>query len=94
MVKSIRGAAALTGLLVLSWPLVGAAQTPAPPSAQQPAATAGTAPLPKVVLFATGGTISNRAGGRLTVEELIASVPNLTRYVQPEAVQFANTASS
>ncbi|MDQ3071070.1 MAG: asparaginase [Acidobacteriota bacterium] len=45
-------------------------------------------------LVATGGTISNRAGGRLTAEELVGSIPNLTRYATPEAEQFANTASS
>ena len=52
-----------------------------------------TAP-PRVRLVATGGTISNASGGRLTAEELIESIPNLTRYAQPEFEQFANTASS
>ncbi len=66
-----------------------AAQTP-----QAPSPTAQAAPLPKVVLFATGGTISNRVGGRLTVEELIASLPGLDRRVRAEGEQFANTASS
>jgi L-asparaginase len=47
-----------------------------------------------VKLLATGGTISNRAGGRLTAEELIKSIPTLTRYATPEFEQFANTASS
>ena len=49
---------------------------------------------PRVRLVATGGTISNASGGRLTAEELIARIPNLTDYVQPEFEQFANTASS
>jgi len=49
---------------------------------------------PRVRLVATGGTISNAAGGRLTADELIALIPNLTRYVQPEFEQFANVASS
>lgn len=63
-----------------------ASQTAAPPTAQ-PAA-------PRVTLLATGGTISNRQGGRLTAEELIKSIPNLPRYATPEYEQFANTASS
>jgi L-asparaginase len=63
----------------------GEAQAPAP---------ALTAPLPKVRLVATGGTISNRNGGRLTAEELVVSMPGLDRYVRPEAEQFANTSSS
>ena len=45
-------------------------------------------------LVATGGTISNRNGGRLTAEELVASMPGLDRYVRPEAEQFANISSS
>ena len=54
--------------------------------------SAVTAP-PRVFLFATGGTISNRTGGRLTVEELIKSVPNLERRVKAEGEQFTNVAS-
>jgi L-asparaginase len=57
----------------------------------QPAAAP---PLPKVRLVATGGTISNRAGGRLTADELLTSMPGLERYARAEAEQFANTASS
>jgi L-asparaginase len=49
--------------------------------------------LPRVFLFATGGTISNRTGGRLTVEELLKSVPNLERRVVAEGEQFANVSS-
>jgi len=51
-------------------------------------------PLPKVRLVATGGTISNRTGGRLTAEELIASMPDVERYARPEFEQVANVASS
>ena len=54
---------------------------------------AQTTPLPRVFLFATGGTISNRTGGRLTVEELIQSVPNLEKRVKAEGEQFANVSS-
>jgi L-asparaginase len=47
-----------------------------------------------VRLVATGGTISNRNGGRLTAEELVTAMPGIERYVRPEAEQFANTSSS
>jgi L-asparaginase len=49
---------------------------------------------PKVRLVATGGTISNRTGARLTAEELVKSIPGLDRYVRPEFEQFTNVASS
>jgi L-asparaginase len=49
--------------------------------------------LPKVRLVATGGTISNRSGGRLTAEELVESMPGLERYVRPEFEQFSNLSS-
>jgi L-asparaginase len=71
-----------------------AAATPpsAPATTSQPAPAA--APAPRVRLVATGGTISNRAGGRLTAEELVNSIPTLARYATPEFEQFANVASS
>jgi L-asparaginase len=58
------------------------------------AADADAAPRPKVRLIATGGTISNRTGGRLTADELLKSAPSLDRYVRAEAEQFANVASA
>ncbi len=66
------------------------------PARAQPApvAQAGEAVRPKVRLIATGGTISNRVGGRLTADELLRSAPTLDRYVRAEAEQFANVASS
>ena len=67
--------------------------TSAPP--QGPSTTAKPAGAgPRVRLVATGGTISNRTGGRLTAEELIGAIPDLPRYATPEYEQFANTASS
>jgi L-asparaginase len=51
------------------------------------------ATLPRVRLVATGGTISNRSGGRLSAEELVSSIPGIERYVRPEFEQFANVAS-
>ena len=68
----------------------GTSAAPQGPSTTARPAGAG----PRVRLVATGGTISNRAGGRLTAEELIGAVPDLPRYVTPEYEQFANTASS
>jgi L-asparaginase len=50
--------------------------------------------LPRVRLVATGGTISNRMGGRLTADELLKSMPGIERYARAEAEQFSNTASS
>lgn len=72
--------------LVLVWGLLG----PAPAGAQAPA---DRAERPRVRLIATGGTISNRAGGRLTAVDLVQMTPELTRYVVPETEQFANVAS-
>lgn len=81
----------LAGPSLVSRPFAQTAQT-APPAAQ--AAPQPAASLPKVFLFATGGTISNKVGGRLTVDELIASIPGLDRRVSAQGEQFANTASS
>lgn len=53
-----------------------------------------SADRPRVRLVATGGTISNRNEGRLTAEELVASVPGLDRYARVDFEQFANVASS
>jgi L-asparaginase len=50
--------------------------------------------LPKVRLIATGGTIANRTGSRLTAAELLASMPGIERYARAESEQFANTSSS
>jgi Asparaginase, N-terminal len=43
---------------------------------------------------ATGGTISNRDGGRLTAEELAKSMPGVDRDARLAFEQFANVASS
>jgi L-asparaginase len=58
------------------------------------AATASAADLPRVRLVATGGTISNKAGGRLTADELLQTMPSLKNYAAAEAEQFANTSSA
>jgi L-asparaginase len=49
---------------------------------------------PHVHLIATGGTISNRQGGRLTAEDLAKSMPGVDRYANLTYEQFANVASS
>ena len=64
---------------------------PAPAATVRPAAE--IAARPRVRLLATGGTISNRVGGRLSAEELLAAVPELDRYVRAEAELFSNIAS-
>ncbi|HVH58371.1 MAG TPA: asparaginase [Vicinamibacterales bacterium] len=61
---------------------------------QRPAPAATDAQTPRVRLVATGGTISNRTGGRLTAGELVNLVPGLARYATPEYEQFTNVASS
>jgi L-asparaginase len=50
--------------------------------------------LPHVHMLATGGTISNRDGGRLTAEDLAKSMPGLEQQVRLTYEQFANVASS
>ncbi|MEZ5317866.1 MAG: asparaginase [Vicinamibacterales bacterium] len=56
-------------------------------------AAAPEGPLPKVYMYATGGTISNRTGGRLTVKELLDSMPGVARIAQADGEQFLNVAS-
>jgi L-asparaginase len=51
-------------------------------------------PLPRVHFVATGGTISNREGGRLSAEELAKSMPGVDRFARLTHEQFANVASS
>jgi len=57
-------------------------------------AAGGAQSLPHVHLVATGGTISNRDGGRLTAEELARSMPGLDKVATLTYEQFANVASS
>lgn len=76
---AIRSASIVAAFLAVH--ALAEAQTPAPAQ-------------PRVRLVATGGTISNRTGGRLTAEELVKLMPGVDRYAQPEFEQFANVASS
>lgn len=66
---------------------------PATPATGTTRATADQAALPRVRLVATGGTISNRRGGRLTADELVTSIPGLDAVARVEAEQFLNVAS-
>ena len=50
--------------------------------------------LPRVHMVATGGTISNRDGGRLSAEDLATSMPGLERAATLTFEQFLNVASS
>jgi L-asparaginase len=52
------------------------------------------APLPHIHFIATGGTISNRDGGRLTADELVRTMPGVERIAQVTSEQFSNVASS
>ncbi len=61
----------------------------APLLAQRP-----SGPLPRVHFVATGGTISNREGGRLSAAELAKSMPGVERYAELTHEQFTNVASS
>ncbi|MCC6244704.1 MAG: asparaginase [Gemmatimonadaceae bacterium] len=72
--------------------------------AQTPPASPSPAERPKVLVIATGGTIAGvqdapgtlggyRAGA-LPAEQIIASVPELSRYADIEAEQFSNVAST
>jgi L-asparaginase len=93
----ISGAALI--LTVLAGPGLGASTRLSPRPADRTrthviqAGTATSSGLPRVRLVATGGTIANRSGGRLTAEELVASMPGIERYVRPEFEQFANLPS-
>ena len=49
--------------------------------------------LPAVHVIATGGTISNTGGERLTGEELVKSLPGIDRVARVTVEQFSNVAS-
>ena len=79
------------GCLLLLWTTTAAAQTAAP----SPRVEASVAESrPHVHMLATGGTISNRDGGRLTAEDLAKSLPGLESHARLTYEQFANVASS
>ncbi|MEO5820247.1 MAG: asparaginase [Vicinamibacteraceae bacterium] len=62
------------------------------------ALTAGPVPaaaqaLPRVRLVATGGTIANRTGARLTPAELVRLAPTIDRHARVDVEAFANVSS-
>jgi L-asparaginase len=89
---SFASALAIFLLLTLSAPAGSAGQQPAP--ASSPPQPAQGVARPYVRLVATGGTIANRPGSRLTAEELVQSVPDLDRHVRVDVEQFSNVPSS
>lgn len=82
---------AIAVFFLFLWTTSTAAQTAVP---DPRTVGAGVATLPHVHMLATGGTISNREGGRLTAEDLAKSMPGLDRYARLTYEQFANVASS
>jgi L-asparaginase len=82
----------IAAVLILALLPGAAAEAAGQAAATSPAAQ--TATLPRVRLIATGGTISNRDGGRLTADELIKSIPGVERFARPEFEQFANLPSA
>ena len=74
--------------------LLAVFSAPSVPSAAPLGAQRSQGPLPRVHFVATGGTISNKDGGRLTAEELAKSMPGVERYARLSHEQFANVASS
>jgi L-asparaginase len=83
-----RAPIATIAALTVMWTLVPSLRL----DARQAAPSAAL--LPKVRLIATGGTISIRTGGRLTSDELVASMAGVERYARTESEQFANTSSA
>ena len=78
----------------LHWSWIAACVTSLALVAPPPAAGAAQPDeRPLVRLIATGGTIANRTGARLTAAELSASVPALDGRVVIETEQFSNVAS-
>jgi len=89
-----RGAGFVVGVVLLALagtagPLVAADDHPV--AHTDPAATADT--LPRVHVLATGGTISNTEGDRLTGEELVRSLPGVEEVARVTVEQFSNVAS-
>ncbi len=83
----------LLALFVSSAAAQSTVVNPGASGATSPTRTATTS-VAHVHLVATGGTISNREGGRLTAEELAKSMPGIDRYARLTHEQFANVASS
>jgi L-asparaginase len=64
------------------------------PDQSAPQVRSESTALPRVHFVATGGTISNRDGGRLTAADLARSMPGVERFAELSHEQFTNVASS
>jgi L-asparaginase len=73
-------------LLLITGLASGLALTAKPPAAAAQA-------LPRVRLVATGGTIANRTGSRLTPAELVRLAPTIDRHARIDVEAFANVSS-
>jgi L-asparaginase len=59
------------------------------------AAAQGTAPVkPLIKIVATGGTIANSPGGRMSIESVMQKVPDLAQVADLEVVDYARIGSS
>lgn len=84
--------------------LVAALLILAPLACAHSQVTPDSAALPRVLVIATGGTIAGvqaapgtlggYTAGTLTAEQIIASVPELSRHARVETEQFSNVAST
>jgi L-asparaginase len=75
-------------------PVLGqAASARRAPSQPAPLAPPGQTDRPRVRLVATGGTIANRSGSRLSPAELLRLAPQHERFVTVEAEAFSNVPS-
>ena len=77
-------------VVIVAMPRTSGAQTA---TQAAPATSTATADRPKVHLVTTGGTIANKAGGRLSAQELLGSVPQIADVAQVDAEEFSNLAS-
>jgi L-asparaginase len=80
--------------LFVLWTAAAHAQPAAQPSLAPGQASFGGQAPPHVHFIATGGTISNRQGGRLTAQDLVAALPGVERYARVTHEQFSNVAST
>ncbi len=55
---------------------------------------AGESPLPLVKIVATGGTIANTPGGRISAKVVVEDVPDITRYARVEVLDHVRIGSS
>ena len=84
MPRSHRGTALTSGVMVLILSL----------AVQRASAQEAQAMPPLVKIVATGGTIANSPDGRLSVEEVLARIPDLESYARVEVLDLFRVGSS